>query len=206
MNNYETSDEKYTFNEEVPESELYDKSDVDDLIYVKDVNYKRKISTLIIIAAVLIICSLLLCLFGLLFYNTNSEDIVEENVIQYDLFVTHSNNYYGRSGISFKEYPTQDKALNYTLKIENNNPVDLKYKMIFTNPNFGEDNVDMGFINYQLLIDNSEQSSGSLTNVESFNLFENNIKKNTIQNVTLKLWSDKVDSKNKFNFKINVES
>lgn len=200
---------KYTFNEEVPEVDLYDKSDMSDIIYVRDVSYRSKINLLIAIAIFLIVSALLLSLFGMALigkdYLWNDTDNVG-NTITYNLFVSHSNNYYGRSAVNFEEYNTSSKTLDYSFDVRNSNPIDINYKIILNNPYFGEDNVDMSLINYSLYINQEEITSGKLKNEAECLLSNITIGSNANHNVLLKLWSSDLGKNNKFNFKIDVIS
>ena len=194
----------YTFREEVPDDNLYDKSNIDDLIYVKDRKFRRKMNFLIFLAIFFVVSSLILCLFGLAY--TNKKVVVEENIIEYDLLVSHTNNYYGRSAISFKDYSSLEKALDYSFKIQNNNDVVLDYKLVLNNPYFGQDGIDMSLINYKVMIDNNEVFSGNLENAKDVELGKTSISAYSIHDVTFKIWSSKIEGNNKFNFKIDVVS
>ena len=194
----------YTFREEVPDDNLYDKCNIDDLIYVKDRKFRRKMNFLIFLAIFFVVSSLILCLFGLAY--TNKKVVVEENIIEYDLLVSHTNNYYGRSAISFKDYSSLEKALDYSFKIQNNNDVVLDYKLVLNNPYFGQDGIDMSLINYKVMIDNNEVFSGNLENAKDVELGKTSISAYSIHDVTFKIWSSKIEGNNKFNFKIDVVS
>lgn len=205
-NSDSSSFDKYTFSEEVFDNDLHRMDEEDDLVYVKDVNHKKKLNILLVSAITLILCSLLLSLLGLVLADSDDNVPANSDIVKYDLFVTHSNNYYGRNKVSFDDYSSLDKSLDYSFKIENKNTIDLAYKIKIYNPNFESDRIDMTLINYELLVNDEEFSNGKLRDMQDFVLIENNIHGGNSQNIVLKLWSSKVPKDRKFAFKVNVES
>ena len=79
MKNDEIKREETVFVEEVPESELYDKKNQSDIIYVEDDTYKKKAKILITIAIILIIIAVLSSLLGFLYLNQERKANEESN-------------------------------------------------------------------------------------------------------------------------------
>ena len=133
MKNDEIKREETVFVEEVPESELYDKKNQSDIIYVEDNTYKKKAKILITIAIILIIIAVLSSLLGFLYLNqerkANEESSSSTNITRYDIFISHSNSNYGGNIKSFLNYNNKDKAFSYSFKVSNENPVNIDYKL-----------------------------------------------------------------------------
>lgn len=203
--NNETNEiEKFTFEEEVPDEDLHSKLGVDDHIYVEGTISKIKNIILILLAIFLILTSLFSLLFG---FRTLDRDFkarrAATNVSQYNLLVVHSNGRYGGKIDSFSTHNSLEKAYSYNFSVSNKNPVDLKYSIQLNNLNFGNDNVDMKLINYQLYKNNSIVSEGNLENLKDYNLYDADIVSGTSDSYVIKVWSEKIKNSG-FEFRINV--
>lgn len=204
MKNDEIKREETVFVEEVPESELYDKKNQSDIIYVEDNTYKKKAKILITIAIILIIIAVLSSLLGFLYLNqerkANEESSSSTNITRYDIFISHSNSNYGGNIKSFLNYNNKDKAFSYSFKVSNENPVNIDYKVELIDNNFG--NTSLNLISYSLLNNNEEIASGVLENKEVNKIADVTINSNSVNDLVLKLWSNSLDKG--FNFKVNV--
>ena len=204
MKNDEIKREETVFVEEVPESELYDKKNQSDIIYVEDDTYKKKAKILIAIAIILIIIAVLSSLLGFLYLNqerkANEESNSSTNITRYDIFISHSNSNYGGNIKSFLNYNNKDKAFSYSFKVSNENPVNIDYKVELIDNNFG--NTSLNLISYSLLNNNEEIASGVLENKEVNKIADVTINSNSVNDLVLKLWSNSLDKG--FNFKVNV--
>ena len=204
MKNDEIKREETVFVEEVPESELYDKKNQSDIIYVEDNTYKKKAKILITIAIILIIIAVLSSLLGFLYLNqerkANEESSSSTNITRYDIFISHSNSNYGGNIKSFLNYNNKDKAFSYSFKVSNENPVNIDYKVELIDNNFG--NTSLSLISYSLLNNNEEIASGVLENKEVNKIADVTINSNSVNDLVLKLWSNSLDKG--FNFKVNV--
>ena len=204
MKNDEIKREETVFVEEVPESELYDKKNQSDIIYVEDNTYKKKAKILITIAIILIIIAVLSSLLGFLYLNqerkANEESNSSTNITRYDIFISHSNSNYGGNIKSFLNYNNKDKAFSYSFKVSNENPVNIDYKVELIDNNFG--NTSLNLISYSLLNNNEEIASGVLENKEVNKIADVTINSNSVNDLVLKLWSNSLDKG--FNFKVNV--
>ena len=204
MKNDEIKREETVFVEEVPESELYDKKNQSDIIYVEDNTYKKKAKILITIAIILIIIAVLSSLLGFLYLNqerkANEESNSSTNITRYDIFISHSNSNYGGNIKSFLNYNNKDKAFSYSFKVSNENPVNIDYKVELIDNNFG--NTSLNLISYSLLNNNEEIASGVLENKEVNKIADVTINSNFVNDLVLKLWSNSLDKG--FNFKVNV--
>ena len=204
MKNDEIKREETVFVEEVPESELYDKKNQSDIIYVEDDTYKKKAKILITIAIILIIIAVLSSLLGFLYLNqerkANEESNSSTNITRYDIFISHSNSNYGGNIKSFLNYNNKDKAFSYSFKVSNENPVNIDYKVELIDNNFG--NTSLSLISYSLLNNNEEIASGVLENKEVNKIADVTINSNSVNDLVLKLWSNSLDKG--FNFKVNV--
>ena len=204
MKNDEIKREETVFVEEVPESELYDKKNQSDIIYVEDDTYKKKAKILITIAIILIIIAVLSSLLGFLYLNqerkANEESSSSTNITRYDIFISHSNSNYGGNIKSFLNYNNKDKAFSYSFKVSNENPVNIDYKVELIDNNFG--NTSLNLISYSLLNNNEEIASGVLENKEVNKIADVTINSNSVNDLVLKLWSNSLDKG--FNFKVNV--
>ena len=204
MKNDEIKREETVFVEEVPESELYDKKNQSDIIYVEDDTYKKKAKILITIAIILIIIAVLSSLLGFLYLNqerkANEESSSSTNITRYDIFISHSNSNYGGNIKSFLNYNNKDKAFSYSFKVSNKNPVNIDYKVELIDNNFG--NTSLNLISYSLLNNNEEIASGVLENKEVNKIADVTINSNSVNDLVLKLWSNSLDKG--FNFKVNV--
>lgn len=204
MKNDEIKREETVFVEEVPESELYDKKNQSDIIYVEDNTYKKKAKILITIAIILIIIAVLASLLGFLYLNqerkANEESNSSTNITRYDIFISHSNSNYGGNIKSFLNYNNKDKAFSYSFKVSNENPVNIDYKVELIDNNFG--NTSLNLISYSLLNNNEEIASGVLENKEVNKIADITINSNSVNDLVLKLWSNSLDKG--FNFKVNV--
>ena len=204
MKNDEIKREETVFVEEVPESELYDKKNQSDIIYVEDDTYKKKAKILITIAIILIIIAVLSSLLGFLYLNqerkANEESNSSTNITRYDIFISHSNSNYGGNIKSFLNYNNKDKAFSYSFKVSNENPVNIDYKVELIDNNFG--NTSLNLISYSLLNNNEEIASGVLENKEVNKIADVTINSNSVNDLVLKLWSNSLDKG--FNFKVNV--
>lgn len=204
-NDFKTSDRLEEFVEEVDERYLYDKKNQSDIIYVESTGSMIKSRILIILAILLILLSLMSFIFGLVYINKDVSGR-ETTVNNYDLFVTHSNNYFGGQLDSFDKYRSSSKPYSYSLTVENNNPIDISYKVELINPSYGNDNVDMTGIEYNVFNSGSLVFSGKLTNNSINDLGDIVIESNSSDNLEFRIWSSSVPSGTPFSFKINIEA
>ena len=197
--------ESFVYEEEVPENELYSKVNVDDRIYVKEKNV-GVVKWLVVLAIILMITSLGSSLYGFLKLSDESAggSGTETIVTKYNLFVEHSNSFYGGKLKSFEKYSSLDKSFVYDFNVSNNNPAVLDYSIDFVNSNFGNDNVDMSLINYSLMKNDVTVATGVLQNINNFELFHTDILSNTSDDYVIKIWSDKINKDLNFEFQINV--
>lgn len=207
MRNDDRKNEDFIFNEEVPESELYDKSNQSDIVYVESSERKTRVRILIVLAIILIILAIISALFGFIYLNNdrkNATDNSDVNITRYDIFVSYSDSSYGGNIVSFKNYNSSEKAFSYDLKVSNENPVDIEYKVEIVDNNYAENKDSLNMISYSLINNNVEIASGVLENKEINTLADVTIDSNSTNNLVLKVWSNKIDNNIGFNFKINV--
>lgn len=207
MKNDSTVDiDDLVFQEEVNDDELYSKKDVSDIIYEDDGVRKRRTRFLIILAIILIILSILSAVMGFIFLDKDLKERDKEVIVKkYDLFVTHSNSFYGGKIRSFANYSSSNKAYSYDFTVGNNNPVSLGYSIELVNPDYGNDGVDMSLINYRLLKNNEVVGEGTLDNLMNNELYKTDIMKNSSDEFRVQLWSSSLDKNLKFSFQINVK-
>lgn len=193
------------FEEEVSENEVYDKKNQSDIIYVS--SNKNKVKFLIVLAIILIIISIFSALLGFIYLDKDRSNIVDDGkavINHYDLFISHSNQYYGGNLISFAEHRSEESAYSYSFNVSNQNDLDIKYKIVLVNALYTSDDIDMKDINYSLFNDDVLISSGNLQEVEEFSLADMLIKSNSIDDINFKIWSSTIDKNLKFTFKINI--
>lgn len=197
--------EDLIFQEEVKDDELYCKKNVSDIIYNDSGVRIRRTRFLIMLAIILILISIISALIGFVYLDKDLKENNNTIVTKYDLFVAHSNSFYGGNIDSFSNYSSLDKAYSYKFTVSNNNPVSLKYSVEFVNPNYGNDGVDMTLINYKLLKNNEIVSEGTLNNLKTDELYKADILSNSSDEYFIKVWSSKIDKELKFDFQINVK-
>lgn len=197
------STDSLTFEEEVNESELHSKVDVDDHIYIKDEVSSFRNTLLIIIAGLLILLSLFSAIFGFNLMNDKSK--TGYDVKKYNLLVTHSSGNYGGVIKSIDVYDSKKNSYEYEFTVDNNNPVDINYAVTLINPLYESDKVDMKLINYSLLKNDAEVSSGTLESVLNNELYKVTIKSNKKDVYKIKLWSSKIEKNTSFTFKISID-
>ncbi len=206
MKNDFRKDEDFMFDEEIPEIELYDKKNQNDVVYVQSSEYKVRIRILIVLAVILIILAVISALFGFIYLDKDikNQEGADTSITRYDIFVSHSNSSYGGNIKSFKNYDSSTNAFSYSLKVSNENPVDIDYKVEVIDNNYdGNENV-LNLISYSLVSNNIEIASGNFENNE-VNVIKNvTIKSNSSDNLILKVWSDKVNDAVSFSFKVNI--
>lgn len=204
MNQKNNLDElnSFLFEEEVQENELVDKKDFVDLIYSDDDSDKLKHKFLIGLAILLIIISIISCALGLLF-SSGKLGILDGTVVNnYNLYVTHSNIYYGANHIDFEQYRNSENAYNYSFVVANPNTVPIDYYLEFNSE--AENDLDFSLINYALIRNDLVVSSGSLNNLSKYNLYSSKVAQNSKDEYVIKLWSDLIADYQKYSFKINI--
>lgn len=191
------------FEEEVNDNELVDKKKHNDIVYVETDN-KVRFKFLIILAIVLFIISFFALVLGMLFADGKFGVLDGTVVNEYNLYVTHTNVDYGGSNIVFNKYNSFDNAYSYTFNVSNNNSVELDYSLELLNDNYNGDGVDMRLINYTLIKNNAEISTGKLEDIEKNSIYSTSISANSKDIYTIKLWSNTISKDLKFSFKMNV--
>ena len=192
------------FEEEVSDQEVYDKSGHYDVIYKSS---NSKVKFLIVLAIILIIISIFSALLGFIYLDRDRENIVNngEMVINhYDLFVSHSNQYFGGNLISFDEHRDVEHPYSYTLDVSNQNNIDIKYRIVLVTEGYSTDEIDMSEINYNLFDDDNLISSGTLQEMEEMELANVTVNSNSIDNIKFDIWSSTIDKDLSFTFKINI--
>lgn len=206
MKNDDRKNEDFMFTEEVPESELYDKSNQSDIVYVESSERKTRVRILIVLAIILIILAIISALFGFMYLNKAKDDNGSSNVniTRYDIFVSHSDSSYGGNIVSFRNYNSKEKAFSYDFKVSNENPVDLNYKVEILYSNYTENQGSLNLISYSLLKNNEEIASGTLKETEKNVIADVMINANSSDDLVFKIWSGEIDKNIGFNFKVNV--
>lgn len=205
--NDDIKDNNFVFEEEVPENMLYDKSKQNDIVYVESSKKKTRVRILIVLAIILIVLAIISALFGFMYLNEARENDVSNsktNITRYDIFVSHSDSSYGGNIASFKNYNSSDKAFSYDLKVSNENPVAIDYKVEVVDNNYDLNKDSLGLISYSLINNDEVIASGAFENKEVNTLANVTINSNSSNNLVLKVWSDKIDDNVAFNFKVNI--
>lgn len=200
-NDMKTNVDEDIFKEEVPDEELHSKVGVDDHIYVERKSGIFGGPVLIFLAVSLALTALLSTLYGLLSLDNglNRRDI---GVItsEYHLTVIHSDDSYGGTIKSFKDYNTSNKYFSYSFDVTNKNSVDLNYSVAVSN----NSNVDISNINYELVKNDGVVKSGKLSNIKSNKIYGTTSLANTTDKYEIRFWSDSSDSNDGFTFKIEI--
>lgn len=199
-----TNHEEVTFKEEVPESELHSKIDVDDHIYVT----KRGIyglPFLIFLAIILILASLFSFMFGIVSLNNNEEREIGVTTSKYNLIVMHSNDSYGGAIEDFTKYSTKASAYEYDFSVSNSNNINIKYSIDFENTKYDFSKLDMSLINYELVKNSSVIKSGKLKNDSKYSLYKTDVMASSLDEYKIKIWSNEITKTSSFAFKINID-
>ena len=194
------------FEEEVTDSELHSKVNTDDHIYVDNSNsIKGRITFLIILSVILMLISIASAIFGFVFKDGfNSDRKIGVDVTEYNLFVTHSNSVYGGEIKSFSDHNSLEKAFTYSFYVTNNNPSNINYVVDLANLKFDESKIDMSLIKYNLIKNGGVVAEGNLENSMTNELYDTKISSDNIDKYEIKIWSDTINKKVDFVFKINI--
>lgn len=185
------------FEEEVPSDKLKEYED-------KDRN--KKIILLIIINILL-----LLLLAGLYFFilreNPKSSGGVN-NTAAGNIFVVHSSTYFGGLINDTSLYNSKNKAFEYKFYIENQNDLDVSYKIYIIDlieKEMGNNYVSRKDLTYSLFVNKNEViSSRNLDLITGDILYQSIINKNSKQDYILKIWTTNNDSQY-YKFQLTVE-
>ena len=188
-----------TFESEVP---------VDDL---QDVRFKekKKARRMLILVILIVIFSLLLIAMGI--YYSIKGGTTNWNTTNADLFVVHSKVDFGDMINNVNDFKSEDDAYSYTFYVENQNDINLMYKVVVEDDydnNIGVKKFIKRNINYSIYKNNERVFKGVFTEKNSHVLTTTKIIPGQIDNYEIKLWtsaSSADDGYYKFKVKVGLQ-